>query len=66
MSYGDTFSLKKSCKIENVIAFMDHTSKEVGLGQSGIVGKATSIQHLLEYLKEEEEWIRIILSKQCP
>ena len=55
MSYGDTFSLKESCKIENVIAFMDHISKDVGLGPSGIVEKANSIQHLLEYLKEEEE-----------
>ena len=47
MSFGHTFCLKDSCKMDNVIGFMDLPS--------GIVGKANSIQHLLEYLKEEEE-----------
>ena len=55
MSFGHTLRLKESCSIDNVIAFMDHISMDVGLGPSGIVGKANSIQHLLEYLKEEEE-----------
>lgn len=34
---------------------MDYIEKVVGIGPSGLVGKANSIQHLLEYLKEQEE-----------
>ncbi|XP_011407389.2 PREDICTED: uncharacterized protein LOC105314736 [Amphimedon queenslandica] len=34
---------------------MDHIAEDVGLGPSGLVGKANSIQHLLDYLKEEEQ-----------
>uniref|UniRef100_A0A1X7TLU2 Uncharacterized protein n=1 Tax=Amphimedon queenslandica TaxID=400682 RepID=A0A1X7TLU2_AMPQE len=53
MSFSDTLDVKEACRQEKVLAFLDHLARDVGLGPSGLVGKANCISHLVDYLKEE-------------
>lgn len=54
MSFCDSLELKQSCRQDNVLAFVNYLARDVGLGPSGLVGKANCISHLVDYLKEEE------------
>ena len=54
MCFCKTKKLKESCTVKNIVAFMKLLSRKIGLGPSGVIGKANSINHLIDYLKDRE------------